>query len=530
MFHNAQECPQGVTIEADICIIGAGLAALAMAREFLGRAERVVILEGGDTDYSRWSQALYRATNAGAPNHASTFSRFRLYGGTGTRWSGQCVPLESIDFEQREAMAHSGWPFDLDHLTPYYQRAGEIFEFGPPGFDLTAWQEYSGKIDPIVGEQLTASIIRFAQSRDLGARLQPDLEASGNVHVWLNANVVGFDTNEETTQVSAVHIKTRSGHALTCQAGKVVLACGGIENARLLLASQEDRRYGLGNEYDLVGRYFMDHPYLTTGEWRPSNKAKATGLHLIDNSTGLARKRGAHAVFTLSESLRRQEQLNGCVGYFMHQKSWQMNPAYYAKGGRALMRTMEYARGRPPDSQLLGSILEMLSEPRQTLSTLSGRLSANPDDEPRLALRMAVEATPNPQSRITLSRKRDALGLPRAHIDWRVNEDDWRGVSRFRQLLAKRIRRCELGELHDDKRLTEEGWPRSMGGGKHHMGTTRMHIDPKQGVVDASSRIHSVNNMYVAGSSVFPTGGWANPTYTIIALAIRLADHLKTSS
>lgn len=530
MFHNATECSENTALDADICIVGAGLAGLTIAREFLGRGERVVLLEGGDLKHSSWSQSLYRAVISGVPNHDPAFSRFRTYGGSGTRWTGQCVPLEAIDFEQREGMLHSGWPFDLDHLAPYYQRAGQIFDFGPPGFDLAAWQKQYGEIDPIAGECLEASIIRFAHPGDLGQTLRPELAASGNVHVWLNANVVGFDTQQGHTRLSAVRIKTPTGQSLRCRAQTIILACGGIENARLLLASGGDNTHALGNEHDLVGRYFMDHPYLTTGYWQPSAKAKAEGLHLIDNFAGVASGRGAHAVFTLSERLRRDERLNSCVGYFIHRDAWQLDPAYYSTGGQALARIAESLRGeRPVDARLLKAATDVLRDARHACTALAGSVSALRGSTPLLALRMVVEATPHPQSRITLLQERDALGLPRAHINWQMHENDWRGVSRFRELLANRIRQTGLGELIDDKHLNDSGWPISMAGGKHHMGTTRMHVNPEQGVVDSSSRIHGIENMYVAGSSVFPTGGWANPTYTILALAIRLADHLKNS-
>lgn len=529
MFHNATDCSENSTIDADICIVGAGLAGLSIAREFLGRGERVVVLEGGDSKYSSWSQSLYRGVNVGAPNHDTTFSRFRVYGGSGTRWTGQCVPLQTIDFEQRQWMRHSGWPFDLNHLAPYYRRAGEIFGFGPPGFDLTGWQDKCGKIDPIAGDSLTASIIRFAYPADLGQSLKPELSASTNVHVWLNANVVGFDTyHDEHTRLRAVHVKTRAGRSLRCHARTFILACGGIENARLLLASQDRNPHGLGNEHGLVGRYFMDHPYLTTGYWAPSKKAKAAGLHLIDSFAGVASGRGAHAVFTLSEKLRRNECLNGCVGYFIHRDAWQLSPTYYSTGGQALTRIAECLRGeRPINIRLLKSVTEVLSDARHACAALAGSISERRGSSPLLALRMVVEATPRSQSRITLLQEYDALGLPLANIDWQMHENDWRGVTRLRESLAIRIKQAGLGELIDDKQLNAAGWPLSMAGGKHHMGTTRMHVDPHQGVVDSSSRIHGIENMYVAGSSVFPTGGWANPTYTILALAIRLADHLK---
>ena len=531
MFIGTRELTDDAVLEADVCVVGSGPAGLAVAHGFLARRERVIVLEAGGERPSWRSQGLYRAEVTGAPNHAATHSRFRAYGGSGTRWTGQCVPLEAIDFERREALPESGWPFDLEHLRPWYRRAAALLGLGA-GTDACEREAV-----PLLGgdSRLAATTIRFARPIDIGASLRAAFAASDNVDVVLETSVVDLVTDATGRRLDAVRCRAAGGtRRLEVRARRFVLAAGGIENPRLLLASTSRGGAGLGNEHDLVGRYFHDHPYLTGAYWRPSARASAdgtaSGALVIEDFAALARGRGAHAALTLDPALRRREGLAGCVGYFVHREPWQLERAYHAPGGRAVVHLAELLRGeRVPDLDIGASLRDLARDPRAAATTLAGPLRTRLEHRaPRLALRTVLEATPRADSRVTLERERDAHGLPRARVDWRVSGDDWRGEARLCEELARVIGSRGLGTLVDDPGTDADGWPHSMNGGKHHMGTTRMHADPTRGVVDADARVHGLENLHVAGSSVFPSGGWANPTLTIAALSIRLADHLIT--
>jgi len=529
MFIASSALTDGDVLEADLCIVGSGPAGLALAREYAGckrpgGKRRVIVLEAGSHRVSHRAQSLYRAELSGAPNHAATHSRFRAYGGSATRWTGQCVPLESIDFEHRSAIAHSGWPFDLAHLSPFYQRAEALFGLVPPAhLDGQPEQDFSR-----ASADLQRSLIRFARPADLGERLRGVFAASDDVDIVLDASVVDIVLDDARRRVVHVRCQGAGGRRLMCRARHFVLACGGIENARLLLAANSQVPAGIGNERDVVGRYFIDHPYLTTGFWTPSGTAVSTGLHVIDDFERVAQQRGAHSVFSLEPALRRREGLAGCVGYFIHREPWQLTGDYHSPGGRAVVHAAELLRNqRSPDRDIVQSLNALAKDPVSAIRLTRAALSAGLRPSPRPALRLVLEATPRRDSRVTLVSERDALGLPRARIAWLVDQDDWRGADRLRRELARCIRSNGLGELVDDRTVDRHGWPVSMSGGKHHMGTTRMHVDPAFGVVDEHARVHSTDNLFMAGSSVFPTGGWANPTLTIVALAIRLADRLR---
>ena len=530
MLIDARELPDGTTIDADICVVGAGPAGLTIARAFASSAVRVTLLESGGEQFSSKVQALYRGEVVGARNHATTHSRFRVYGGSATRWAGQCVPLEPLDFERRSNVPDSGWPFDREHLQPWYQRAAELLRLvDANGFDLAAWEQRVGRLPPIAGEQLAASIIRFAYPRDLGAVLKDELAAAANIRVCLNANVLGVETSADLSRAAAVRFATLDGRSGRCRAGVVVLACGGIENARLLLASNDRAPAGLGNERDLVGRYFMDHPYLRTGYLDSDDPAANAGLHVIEDFATAGLERPAHAVFTLPEDLRRREGLNACVGYFIRCQDYQLRAEYFAPGGVAVSHFADLLRRRRiVDREVATSLADLVRHGRSSAKSVYNLAAARFRSRPRAALRTVLEATPCADSRVTLIDRADALGMPQVRVDWRINDRDWNGLARFREALAQAFAARGVGRLVDDPTLDSSGWPISMIGGKHHMGTTRMHDDPARGVVDSNLRVHSLANLYVAGSSVFPTGGWANPTHTILALSLRLADHLKT--
>ncbi len=212
----------------------------------------------------------------------------------------------------------------------------------------------------------------------------------------------------------------------------------------------------------------------------------------------------------------------------MRREAWQLSRSYVSPGGKAVVHLAELARGeRLRDSDLRRSALDLVRSAPSALATLAGHVSGTLAPRSRAALRICLEATPRADSRVTLGPGRDALGQRLPAVTWRMNDRDWQALHRFRHAFGTAIENAGIGRLVYDESVDTDGYPLSMTGGRHHMGTTRMHDDPRQGVVDRDLRVHGMDNLYVLGSSVFPTGGWANPTLTIAALALRLSDHLR---
>ncbi|MGF1563324.1 MAG: FAD-dependent oxidoreductase [Geminicoccaceae bacterium] len=532
-FHDARALDDGAVLDADLCIVGSGPAGLAIAHALKDSGMRIILLESGGHGFHHRPQFLYAGELSGAPNYALTHARFRQYGGSTTRWMAQCVPLDRIDLSDRPWISESGWPITFDDLAAWYDDAARFCQLTSTSFAVEPWVERAGPALPLEGDDFSTGVIQFGYPRDLGQSYRATLDAAGNIDVFLFANVVALETNAAATTVRSVRVQTFAGTSWQCRARDVVLACGGIENARLLLASNRIAPNGLGNVYDQVGRYFMDHPYLTTGFFEPSDAVCARGLHVIEHHDGqdfgLAGKiQQGHAVYGLSAALQRRAQVNNVAGYFIRTDSYRCQPAYFARGGAALSYFFELARHqRMPDGELWSRTGDLFGDPGSALATLNAAWRERRQPDHKLALRTIVETTPNAASRVTLGDRRDALGMPRVKVHWQINEDDKRGLALFRARLAATLAERGLGRLIDDPSENVLGWPVSFRGGKHHIGTTRMHDDPKRGVVDRHCRVHGMSNLHIAGSSVFTTGGWANPTLTIVALALRLAARLR---
>jgi len=404
-----------------------------------------------------------------------------------------CLPLEAADFETRDWIPDSGWPFGRETLAPYYERAAEIIGLDGVAFDAASW---SDDARPQLAKEsgLDTRMIQVAPTR-FGDVHRGSLTSASNIDAYLNANLVDIELGPGESRVATLHVETLEHRRIRVRPRVVVLAAGGIENPRLLLASNRQQALGLGNQHDLVGRYFTEHPHVFASRFLPSTSAERLGLY----HPASRRKAGGVAVigaWKLSDAIRRSHRLADCT-------SW-------------LSTRLESTSF---EQQLGGPIVEMDAYPPSA--------PAGPIPTPATyVLTSQCEQTPNSQSRVRLINDLDALGVPRVELDWRLSSMDYSSVRRTHEMIARAVGEAGVGRL---KLGLAEGaeWPENMQGGRHHMGTTRMHRDPRKGVVDSDGRVHGLANLYIAGSSVFPTVGAANPTLTIVALAVRLADHLK---
>jgi choline dehydrogenase-like flavoprotein len=489
----------GSVLDADLCVVGGGPAGLCLARELLGSRLQVVLLEGGGSELEGETQKLYSGPAAGTilderPGYLAT-SRYRLLGGSANYWQGFCRPQDPIDFEAREWVPDSGWPIRRDELRPHYERAAAHCRV--PSFDDARDRGEMRAV--LLGDDpdLETTFVHVSPERRFGVSLGDELAAAPNARLVTHANVVRLVTGEAGRRVIAVEAAALDGRRLTVRARGVVLAAGGVENARLLLASGGSDGRGLGNDRDLVGRYFMEHPFLSLGylvvpywRWpmRPYNNADAHG-----------RKQVARCVLRPSDEMQRRERLLNAMLVF-DEIDERSAPELAAEVTALATEALQLAEGHPdpePGFDYLGT------------------------------LELAVEPPPEAENRITLAAERDALGVPRAAVRWSIGEQATTTVRTIAETFVRRMG----AELRGRAYLIASGdelWPRARPS-NHHMGTTRMATAPDRGVVDADCRVHGVDNLWIAGSSVFPVAGCSNPTLTLLALAVRLADHLQVS-
>ena len=492
MFIDGRSVPAGTIIDTDIAIIGAGAAGITLARALIGDTRRVVLVESGGLDFDADTQTLYEGPSEGV-DYPLDAARLRYFGGSTNHWGGFCRPLAEIDFEKRDWVPYSGWPMTRAELDPYYTRAQQVAQLGRQlsvgDFDDTeAWAKRQlGSPVPFADDSFVTRFFIYSAPLRFGEAYRDEIGHAANITTYLNSNVLEIVPDATARRVERLRIATLSGNSFEVRPKLCVLAIGGIENARLLLLSNSVETAGLGNRNDLVGRFFMEHVHV------PGQIA----LIAVDDKKAIPayydepkQIEGAHvrAILMPSDAYLRREKRLG------------LNIAIYPMRAPGAEGTPEAEK---PSEAGVAQLLQLQAS--GTATTIFGASCA-------------AEPIPIPDNRVTLAPSRDALGQNRSKLTWRPAIEEHRDLARNVDALGQSFGRWGHGLV---KALFAEkpNWSEEeIGWGNHHMGTTRMATDPRLGVVDADARVHGIDNLYVAGSSVFPTGGPVNPTLTIIAL------------
>lgn len=495
---DARSIANSTVLTPDLAIIGAGPAGISLALALRDSKLRIALLESGGMGFEPQVQNLYAGDETGVRYTPLDAGRLRYFGGSSNHWGGWCRPLDEIDFQVRDWLAYSGWPISRSAIEPYFARAQTLCEAGPWIYDKGA-QVVGAPLMPLGPGGLYTSWFQFSKTRDsvlptyFGHRYQEDLRNASNVNTYIHANVTGIRLSSNARTVETLDMATQNAAGgpdkrFTVKPRFVVLAAGAMENARLMLVSNDVMTMGIGNQNDLVGRFFADHP-------TPRDVATLV-------------------VFG--------GPLPACYGSTVTLDNGALMRA-------ALSPTASFCRTH----QVVGSLttvengVDLDETSRAAVITTALALGVDASNAKAYSLGCGMELQPDPNRRLTLSLQKDGLGLARLKLDMRISDSDFALYRRTlaelgRQLLASR---SGMLRINYDRR---DQWLGAMDWGNHHLGTTRMSDDPKRGVVDANCRVHGLSNLYVAGSSVFPTYGSSNPTLNLIALTLRLGDHLKT--
>lgn len=515
MFADFRELEDGLELEADVCVIGAGAAGITIATTLARTSLSVCVLESGGFTYETATQDLYGGQTEGQPWYdAGTrerggnqiipeliFSRVRFFGGSTNHWGHGCVPLQDETFARRPWIPFSGWPIDQADLEPFYPRALALCHVPRATFRRPPTDPLP--IDPAKLHYQTGGIGNV----NFGTAYRRDLQQADRVKVLLHANLLELHPNADGRVVEKATFGTLQGKRGTVYARRFVLCCGGIENARLLLLSNSVVKPGLGNTRDLVGRFFMDHPRGECG--RIYGGVPATLRH---------------QAWYFAPPIERQKKTLEAFARFVVREVGQVPK------GIAAVRELEAAfAARTVPADLATLIERIVLDPGQVLRGIYRReIGRDPDPSNYIEIEGQFEQAPNPASRVMLGDEVDSLGQRRTMLDWQFTELDHHTFRCFALIVAAEITRLGLGRVKLPEWLDpHSGKLAQLGGCAHHMGTTRMADDPSTGVVDRNCRVHGLANLYIGGSSCFPTAGCGFPTFTIVALAVRLARHLQ---
>jgi choline dehydrogenase-like flavoprotein len=575
LIENLEAFPENSRFDADVVIVGGGKAGLTLAREFIGTSTRLLILESGMDYESIPHMELNRVESLEEPrgersiafrksyhqDNMATFDaerqaygiRSRMLGGC-PYWGGKSAPLTDIDFVQRDWVPYSGWPINAADLSPYYDRAAALLNTGPNIFGEELWSLIGKKVKrpPIDDSILCSHFWGFARSRLKHTEIMNianEFRASNssNIRTLVNATVTHIDANDSGRKFAGVEISTLAGVRSYVTGKKCVLAAGGIENARLLLISNRQHRNGLGNSNDLVGRFLMDHPGTKIGHFEARDVKAASYLGFVTLPY-----RGSYTMYShglaLSPSIQKKEGLLNAAVYVLPEiaiddpieavkrivrfksTNYALDTFALAKSSSLLMKgiALKIFYNRRFPGRLQKAIVDWAMAINPEFVVREFQSKGVPHKLDRMALHVMTEQQPNPESRIVLSSRKDQLDMPVARAYWKISEADRRTVVRVGRIIADELPQAGLpAPVMEDWVIDGHGEGAPLVDMAHMVGTTRMSDNPRSGVVDSQCQLHDVKGVYIAGGSVFPTSGHVNPTFTIAALAMRLADTLK---
>lgn len=501
MFIDLVDLESKADLKFDICIVGAGAAGITLAKSLSDTGLKIALLESGGRNVESETQKLYEGRSSGLKYMPLEASRLRVLGGTTGHWAGQSKPLDKQDFKVRDWVPNSGWPISYDEFIKYIPAASKICGIPIGGF---SWNDVYDKIRlkfPFSTKNFNDLLMRYSSPpRRFGEYFRDEIGRQNNLTCFLHANVTEVVTNEAGSHVSHVNLSTLNGQKHRVYAKKFILACGGIENSRLLLLSNRIISTGIGNQHDQVGRYFMEHPNFDSGLIRISEGVDARRL------TNPFLRNGSHKIrldFKLSEQLQQQFSILNHSAFLLPKRN---------------------------QNHHLGERIGFMDKVWKKVDTLYSKVVDSDDaleENTMFKLRIRLEQAPIESSRIKLDHAKDVLGLPKTQLNIQLSDLESRTIAVVQEQLAKELGKTGIGRYRIDFDPLDSSWTNRCGWQYHHCGGTRMHLSPKKGVVDTNSKVFGIDNLWIAGSSVFPTSGHANPTLNLVALTLRLAEHLK---
>jgi choline dehydrogenase-like flavoprotein len=542
MILDARKIPQGTVLTCDVVVVGSGPAGIPAALRLAKGGVRVILLEAGGERYAAREQQHYAGEVADpAVHHPLDHYRVRQLGGGSNLWGGRCAPYDDIDFERRDWVPLSGWPFGNAELNPYYAQASEHLDLGEFSYEPQEAKPFPG----MDWEQISdRAVWRYSLPTNMRTKYKRTLRASQAIQTMLHASCLELRTSDGGGSVAEAVVGTEPGKTISVRAKCFVLACGAIETARLLLVSHDRHPNGIGNTHDQVGRHYQSHLYgsLAMIAYRGDPRAVRHGFdrsrdgvyvqHMLKPEAAVQRdRRLLNFCAVLANGDFNDPSHGSGVLSSMFLAKWLMSRRLPVElAGRGLEQKHRVAvSGTSATAAHLWNVVrdapsvDWLTKRILSARKLPGVSCYSPKGEYRLLY--SAEQTPNPDSRITLAQSKDAFGYNRARADWRYSGADIDSIVANHAVIAQDAARASNGLLDCTIDTDIAAGARAAASvGSHHIGTARISTDPKHGVVDAHCRVHGIANLYVAGSATFPTSSCMSVTLLITAMALRVAD------
>jgi choline dehydrogenase-like flavoprotein len=508
---------------APYVVVGAGAVGLLLAACLSRQGRKVLVLETGARGYNAASQSLNTSTISGRPHLGVTSGRARLLGGTSTLWGGQLIAFDKIDMEARPWLGLAGWPIGRDELSPYYSKVAQVLGLDSTSADdESVWQEIKLK-SPNLDPHFTVILTRWLKEPNLARYFSEELEGSSDLNVLLHAHCTGFQFNDDGKSISAVSIASPSGRKANVKADNVIIASGTIEASRQMLLAAEKGAPWAANPW--VGRCFQDHL-----------DARSAKVHIKN-------KRAFHDKFDniVVRGFKYQPKIKSKGSFQEENATTNIAASFVADSdiaehiSKLKIAIRSIIRGAKPDNlaDLFKSIKGASSVwlPLVLRYLRDNRIMQVSDRG--LYLVTHCEQIPISESRVSLSAtERDAFDMPLVDLNWQVDGREIDGVRRFVKALGAILEAEGIATLEIDPRLEggDADFLDACQDTNHQCGGLRMAVSPTDGVTDTNSKVHGCDNLYVAGAAVFPSSSFANPTFTAMALAVRLAEHLQAQA
>ena len=500
----------------DFCIIGAGFAGITLALN-LDKKYKILLLEGGDYDFTVESQDIYKGKVVGHDYWRLEDSRIRCFGGSSNVWGKWAIPYEERDFEKKPYAKLSGWPISKKDLDPYLEQTNEIFEMSKafkPYSNAKGWDDVLKKPnDDFEGFYIPITPVDFKE------KFGPEIKKSKNIDCYLNANLTDMTLSDDHSTVIGVEVKNYNKDTFTPKAKTFILATGGMENARLLLSFNKQCKNGIGNDNDQVGRYFCEHPQFQAGTFI-----------LEDHTKALFKSKEYHFEHKFLRPTGKYMEENKVLNFGIRIET----ESFLSKDikNKTLSRTFkDKVKGIVCESEwLTGMVVTYYKDGASLLCETNDLVKRVRDGR----IVYNGEQISNASSRILLSKNEvDKFGMKRIEFDWNFTKIDLETARKSVLSFAKVFAMHNIGRLKvDDWILSDKvDFPTIEHGrpGPHHMCTTRMSDTPKEGVVDVNCKLFGIDNFYIGGSSIFSSSGEVNPTFTIVQMTLRLAKYFNES-